>query len=122
MRDQPLDEIQIRDLLLRCVIGINDWERDIKQDVLINVTLYADLSAACASDHITDTIDYFTLCERISAHVEGSEHLLVEAMAEHLAGLCLEDPRVVRCRVSVEKPGALRFAQSVGVAIHRSRD
>ena len=117
----PEDFIHIRDLLLRGVIGINDWEREVRQDILINLTLTVDLSEAAASDDIEDTANYRTLTKRVIEHVESQEPFTVEKLASDLARLCLEDPMVQKARVKVEKPGALRFAQSVGVEIERVR-
>jgi dihydroneopterin aldolase/2-amino-4-hydroxy-6-hydroxymethyldihydropteridine diphosphokinase len=115
------DRIQIKDLLLRTIIGINDEERRNKQDVLINITLHADTRAAGASDDIADAVNYRTITKRIIRLVEGSQFFLVEKMAAEIAATCLEDPRVERATVRVEKPGALRFARSVGVEIERGR-
>jgi 2-amino-4-hydroxy-6-hydroxymethyldihydropteridine diphosphokinase len=115
------DRIQIKDLLLRTIIGINDEERRNKQDVLINITLHADTRAAGASDDIADAVNYRTITKRIIRSVEGSQFFLVEKMAAEIAAICLEDPRVERATVRVEKPGALRFARSVGVEIERTR-
>jgi dihydroneopterin aldolase/2-amino-4-hydroxy-6-hydroxymethyldihydropteridine diphosphokinase len=115
------DRIQIKDLLLRTIIGINDEERRNKQDVLINITLHADTRAAGASDDIADAVNYRTVTKRIIRLVEGSQFFLVEKMAAEIAAICLEDPRVERAMVRVEKPGALRFARSVGVEIERRR-
>lgn len=116
------DEIEIRDLLLRTIIGINEEERQNRQDVLINITLYADTRAAGKSDDIADAVNYRTITKRVIRLVEDSQFYLVEKMAAEIAAICLEDPRVERARVSVEKPGALRFARSVGVTIERERD
>jgi FolB domain-containing protein len=116
-----LDEIQIKDLLLRAIIGINDEERRSRQDVLINVTLWADLRPAGASDNIADAVNYRTITKRIIQLVEGSQYYLVEKLAAEIATICLDDLRVERARVSLEKPGALRFARSVGVVIERDR-
>ncbi|MBF0454134.1 MAG: dihydroneopterin aldolase [Magnetococcales bacterium] len=115
------DKIDIRDLQLRCVIGIQEWERKTLQDVLINLTLTTDLSAAGESDNIEDTVNYKTLCKQIITMTEGSSFFLVERLAEEIARLALGDERVESVRVSVEKPGALRFSRSVGVTIERSR-
>jgi len=120
MASQP-DRIRIEDLLLRCIIGVNDWEREQKQDVIINITLHTDTRAAGSSDRIEDTINYRSLTKEVIEHVEGSTYFLVEALAEAVAGICLSDRRVVRVDVSVDKPGALRFARSVGVTITRRR-
>ena len=115
------DRIQIRDRLLRTIIGINEEERRNRQDVLINITLYADTRAAGASDDIGDAVNYRTITKRVIKRVEESSVQLVEKMAAEIAAICLEDPRVETVDVRVEKPGALRFARSVGVEIHRTR-
>jgi dihydroneopterin aldolase/2-amino-4-hydroxy-6-hydroxymethyldihydropteridine diphosphokinase len=115
------DQIQIKDLLLRAILGINDEERRNQQDVLINITLHADTRAAGRSDDIADAVNYRTLTKRIIALVENSQFYLVEKMAAEIAALCLDDPRVEQADVRVEKPGALRFARSVGVEIQRTR-
>jgi len=115
------DQIQIRDLMLRTIIGINEEERRNRQDVLINIVLYADTRAAGASDEIEDAVNYRTITKRVIKRVEESEFYLVEKMAAEIAAICLQDPRVEAVDVRVEKPGALRFARSVGVEVHRTR-
>jgi dihydroneopterin aldolase/D-erythro-7,8-dihydroneopterin triphosphate epimerase len=115
------DQIQIKDLLLRTVIGINEEERRNRQDVLINITLFADTRAAGASDDIDDAVNYRTITKQVIAMVESSRFFLVEKMAAEIASICLDDARVERVKVCVEKPGALRFARSVGVEIERAR-
>jgi FolB domain-containing protein len=115
------DRIQIVDLLLRTIIGVNQEERRNRQDVLINITLYADTRAAGASDDIEDAVNYRTITKRVIKRVEESGFNLVERMAADVAAICLQDPRVEAVDVRVEKPGALRFARSVGVEIHRTR-
>ncbi len=114
-----LDRIHIEDLHLRCVIGIQAWERKVLQDVRINIVLFADIAPAGQSDDIDHTVNYKSLAKKIIAMTEASDYQLVEALAERIAQICLEDPRVARTRVKVEKPGALRFARSVGVSIER---
>jgi len=116
----PEDQIEIKDLLLRGILGINDWEREKPQDILLNLTLYADLRAAGVSDVIEDTVNYRTITKQVIEHVEGSARQTVEALAADVARICLSDPRVARVRVRIEKPGALRFARSVGVEIERT--
>ena len=116
-----MDKILIRDLVARCIIGISDDERREKQDVVINVVLSADLRVAGKSDRFEDAIDYRAIKKRIVAMVEGSSYHLVEALAEGIAEICLEDPRVEQAQVAVEKPTALRFARSVGVEVVRGR-
>jgi FolB domain-containing protein len=116
-----MDRILISDLLVRCIIGIRDDERVNKQDVLINLSLAADLRKAGESDRIGDSVDYAALKKRIVALAEGSQFFLVEALAERIAAICLENPAVSEAQVRVEKPTALRFARSVGVEITRAR-
>jgi len=116
-----LDRIVIRELGARCVIGINDWERKQTQELAIGVTLHADLSAACRSDDIVDTVDYKRLKQLILAFVEDSQFHLIERLAEGIAELCLRQPGVERVDVLVDKLGALRFARSVAVEITRER-
>lgn len=116
------DHILIRDLLLRGIIGINEWEREKEQDILINITLSGNLMPAGASDSIEDTINYRTITKQIIAHVEQAKRHTVEALAQDIAVICLQSEGVEAARVRVEKPGALRFAHSVGVEIERRRE
>ncbi|MBF0614724.1 MAG: dihydroneopterin aldolase [Magnetococcales bacterium] len=118
----PDDLIRISDLTVHCVIGIQEWERLTRQEVRITLTLTTDTRSAGTSDRIDDTIDYKALTKQIIAHAEHSTCLLVEALAEQIATLCLTHPRVEAVQVTVEKPGALRYARSVGVTIKRCRD
>jgi len=122
MDDRRLDCIHIRDLNVRCIIGVYDEERREKQDVTVNITLFADLRPAGLSDRIEDTVDYATIKKEIVAMVEASSFFLVERLAERVAEICLGDVRVERVRVCVEKPTALRFARTVGVEITRERE
>jgi len=116
-----MDRIEIKDLMVRTVIGVNAEERRDKQDVIINVTLWADLRKAGQSDRIEDTVNYRTINKIILAMTEKARFLLVEALADRIADICLTSPGVRRAEVSVEKPGALRFARSVGVVVTRER-
>ncbi len=116
-----MDSIIISDLLVRTIIGVNENERHEKQDVVINLALSADLSGAGKSDRLEDAIDYRDLKKKIVKMAENSHFYLVEALAEAVAALCLEHPAVQEVRVKIEKPGALRFARSVGVEITRGR-
>lgn len=116
-----MDQVIIKDLLVRGIIGVNDWEREKPQEILINVVLFADLNKASESDNIDDSVNYRTVSKRIQEHAETAERLTVEALAADLAEICLAEPGVMKVRVRVEKPGAVRFAKSVGVEIERSR-
>lgn len=116
----PTDQIQIHDLLLRCIVGINPEERVKKQDVIVNLTLFADMRQAGHSDDIEDAVNYKTLTKRVIDHVEQSEYFLVEKLAHSIAEIAVKEFGVERAIVSLEKPGALRFARSVGVVIDRT--
>ena len=118
---KKLDRIYIKDLFLRCIIGINPDERVKKQDVMINVVLFADLSKAGKTDSIEDTVNYKTVKNRVVELVESSQYFLLEKMAEEIACSCLAEPQVEAVRVLVEKPGALRFAKGVGIEIFREK-
>jgi FolB domain-containing protein len=113
------DQIHIKDLLLRGIIGINDWEREKKQDILINIVIFGDLSLAGQTDDLEHSINYRTITKEIIKHVENNKPYTVEALATQIAQICLQEKGVKRARVRVEKPGALRFARSVGVEIER---
>jgi FolB domain-containing protein len=114
-----MDRIVIRELLVRCVLGVDADERRELQDVLVSVTLHADLRKAGGSDRVEDTVDYRAIKKQLLAAVEGSRYHLVEALAERVAALCLADARVRRVDVVVDKPGSLRFARSAAVEISR---
>lgn len=117
-----MDKVIIKELLVRGIIGINDWERKRAQDILINITLFTDTHRAAETDNIVDCVNYSTMSKKIQAHAESAERLTVEALANDLAKICLEDKGVQKVIMRVEKPGAVRFARSVGVEIERSRD
>jgi D-erythro-7,8-dihydroneopterin triphosphate epimerase len=122
VESRSLDRIVIRDLLVRGIVGINPEERRDRQDVLVNVTIWADTRRAAASDDIADAVNYRTIAKAMIAAIESSQPCLVERLAADLAAICFaQDARVQAVEVSVEKPGALRFARSVGVVIYRER-
>lgn len=116
-----LDRVFIRNLRARGIIGVHDWERRAPQEIVINIELYADLREAGATDDLNHSVNYRTVAKRVLAHAERAARFTVEALAEDIARLCLEEPRVLRVRVRVEKPGAVRFSDSVGVEIERAR-
>ena len=117
-----MDKVIIKNLLARGIIGINDWERKRAHNILINLTLFTDTRRAAQTDNIADCVNYSTMSKKVLAHAETANRETVEALANDLAILCLEDPGVARVIVRVEKPGAVRFAESVGVEIERSRE
>jgi FolB domain-containing protein len=117
-----MDQVFITDLVARGIIGINDWEREKPQEILINIVLFGDLRKAGESDDIRDSINYRTVAKKVLEHAESARRLTVEALAADLARLCLDEPGVRKVRVRVEKPGAVRFAKSVGVEIERDHE
>lgn len=116
-----MDRILIKQLLVRCILGVSAEERREKQDVLISVALFTDLTKAGRSDRSEDTVDYRAVNKDILAAVDGSQYHLAEALAERVAETCLAHGAVQRVQVTVEKAGALRFARSVAVEIERGR-
>ena len=117
-----MDQVFIRDLVARGIIGINGWEREKPQEILINIVLLADLHRVGKSDNIQDSVNYRTVAKKVLAHAETIQRQTVEALAADIARLCLEEPSVQKVRVRVEKPGAVRFSSSVGVEIERAKD
>lgn len=117
-----MDQVFITDLMARGIIGVNGWEREKPQEILINIVLLADLHRAGISDNIQDSVNYKTVAKKVLAHAETAQRKTVEALAADVARLCLEEPGVQKVRVRVEKPGAVRFSSSVGVEIERAKD
>jgi len=116
------DKISIRDLSIRCIIGVNEDERTEKQDVVINVTLFTDTRKAGQTDALEDSVDYKKVKKNILSLVESSEFLLIEKLADEIAKVCLDDSKVQKVNVIVDKPGALRYTRSVAVEISRTRE
>ena len=117
-----MDRIYIRDLSLRCIIGVFPEERGKRQDVVINVMMETDFAQAAKTDELDDTVDYKVIKKKIIALVEKSEFNLIETMSNRIADICLEDLKVIRVSVTVDKPGALRFARSVAVETTKERN
>jgi FolB domain-containing protein len=116
-----MDQVLIKNLRCRGIIGINPDEREKTQEILVNIVLFADLHKAGESDDIADCVNYRTVAKKAQAHAESAARFTVEALAADLAKLCLAEAGVLKVRVRVEKPGAVRFAESVGVEIERER-
>jgi len=115
------DRIEIKNLLLRGIIGIKPEEREKRQDILINMTLEVDLRPAALSDAIEDAVNYRSVTKEVVRMVETSNFHTVECLATEIARLVVEKHAVSAVTVSLEKPGALRFAESVGVTMTRTR-
>lgn len=114
-----MDIIFLHDLKVDTVIGIWDWERRIRQTVLIDVDMAADIRKAAASDRVEDTLNYKAVAKRIQQFVADSEFQLVETLAERIAGIVTDEFDVPWVRVRVAKPGAIRGAKDVGILIER---
>ena len=118
-----MDKIFVKDLLVRGIIGINPEERVKQQDIVINIILFADVRRAAQTDDIGHAVNYKSITKRVIEHVESSSDYLVEKLVSDIAQIILtEFEGVERVQVRVEKPGAVRFAQSVGIEIERSRE
>ncbi len=116
------DKIYIRDLSVRCIIGVNEDERIEKQDVIINVIMYTDTGKAGKTDLLEDSIDYKMVKKDLINLVENSSFLLLEKLTEEIAKLCLSFSKVAKVGVTVDKPGALRYTRSVAVEIVRTKE
>lgn len=114
-----MDQILIKDLLVRGIIGINDHERTQPQDILINITIFTDIREAGKSDQISLSVDYRTVAKKCLDLAANANRLTVEAFATDIANMVLQQPNAKAVRVRVEKPGAVRFSRSVGVEIER---
>lgn len=118
-RRTRMDIIFLRGLHIETLIGIYDWEREIKQTIILDAEMAADVRKAAASDHIADTLDYKAVSKRIINFVENSEFYLVETLAERLAGLLIEEFAIPWLRLTLNKKGAIRGASDVGIIIER---
>jgi dihydroneopterin aldolase len=117
------DRVFVQGLELYCVIGLQAWERQVMQKVRIDLVMTTDCRAAAASDDPALALDYRAVSKRVQQLVEGTSFQLVEALAEKIAAAVLaEFPRAASVSVRVGKPGAVRFAEVVGVEIERSRE
>jgi FolB domain-containing protein len=116
-----LAKLHITDLLLRTVIGDNQWERDVRQDVIINITFEFDPSKAIASDALEDTVNYKSMKKKIIAEVESSSYRLLEKLTARVLVIVMEDNRVLSAIVRVDKPQALRYAKSVSIEMSERR-
>ena len=116
-----MDKIFIHALKSEAIIGIFDWERQVKQTVYVDLEMAIDVRKAAASDAIEDTLNYKRVAKRLVAFIEGSSFHLVETLAERIALLVLEEFGVESVRVVLSKPGALRSSRDVGVALERDR-
>jgi len=116
-----MDIIFLNDLRVDTVIGIYDWERRVKQTVIFDFEMGADIRKAAASDRIEDTLNYKAVAKRVIEFVGNSEFQLVETLAERVAQLILDEFAVPWLRLKLNKVGAVRYARDVGIIIERGR-
>ncbi len=116
-----MDIIYLRDLRIDAVIGIYDWERRMKQTIILDLEMAADISQAANSDNIEDTLNYKSVAKRIIRFVEQSEFELVETLAERITEIILTEFNVPWCRLTLNKKGAVRYVRDVGVIIERGK-
>jgi dihydroneopterin aldolase len=117
-----MDKIFIHALKTEAIIGIFDWERQVKQTVIVDIEISADIAKAALSDSINDTLNYKRIAKRVLAFVEESKFHLVETLAERIAMLLLEDFGIDWVSISLSKPGAIRSSRDVGVMLERDRN
>ncbi|TNF32774.1 MAG: dihydroneopterin aldolase [Gammaproteobacteria bacterium] len=114
-----MDIVYIRDLKVNTIIGIYDWEREVRQTVSLDLEMATDIRRAGLSDHIDDTLNYKAVAKRLIGFIEASEFQLVETLAERIAIIVREEFGVPWLRLRLSKPGAVRGARDVGVVIER---
>ena len=121
MSDVSADRIFLHGLTTECIIGFIDWERRVKQTVVLDIELPADCRRAAIRDEVADTLDYKQVAKRVLTFIEASEFKLVETLAHRVALLILEEFAVAWVRIALNKPGAIRNSHDVGVVIERTR-
>ena len=114
-----MDIVYIRDLKVNTIIGIYDWEREVRQTVSLDLEMAFDISEAARTDNIDHTLNYKAVAKRLISFIEGSEFLLVETMAEQSAAIVRDEFGVSWLRLRLSKPGAVRGSRDVGVIIER---
>jgi 7,8-dihydroneopterin aldolase/epimerase/oxygenase len=114
-----MDIVYIRDLRIETIIGIYDWEREVKQTVSLDLEMATDIRAAASSDDIAHALNYKAVSKRLIAYVENRHAQLVESLAEEIAALVLKEFPVPWLRLRLSKPGAVRGARDVGLIIER---
>jgi len=114
-----MDKIFLHELKVETIIGIWEWERKIRQTVIIDLEMSADIAKAAATDDVADTLNYKSVAKRVQGFVADSSFQLVETLAEKIAGIIRDEFDVAWVRVTVHKPGAIRGSRDVGIDIER---
>lgn len=115
------DVIFLRGLTVECLIGFIDWERQVRQRLVLDLELPVDCARAAASDEVADTVDYKKVAKRVLAWVGESQFQLVETLAHRLALLLIAEFDLPWVRLSINKPGAIRHSRDVGIRLERRR-
>lgn len=118
--NEHADRIFLHALTTEAIIGIYDWERRVRQTVVLDIEIPCDVRRAAAADSIDATLNYKKLAKRILEFVQQSEYHLVETLAEHTALMLLEEFKLEWVRLTLNKPGAIRGSRDVGVSIERT--
>jgi 7,8-dihydroneopterin aldolase/epimerase/oxygenase len=117
-----MDKIFLSSLAVECIVGIWEWERRVKQTVILDIEMATDIRKAAASDHIDDTIDYKAVSKRLQSFVGESQFQLVETLTDRIAQLIVTEFGVTWVKVRLNKKGAIRGARDVGIVIERRRE
>jgi len=115
-----MDKVIIQGLKVRGILGIHEWERVTPREIVINATIFTDTHPAAQSDDIADCVNYSDMAKKLRAHAEHAARMTIEALANDLAEICLQDPKVLKAIVRVDKPGAVPEAESVGLEVERA--
>ena len=114
-----MDKIFLSGLAIECVVGVWEWERQVKQTVVLDIEMAADIRKAAKSDHLDDTIDYKKVSKRLQSFVAESQFQLVETLTERIAEIIVKEFHVPWVKVKLNKQGALRGSKDVGIIIER---
>ncbi len=114
-----MDKIFLNSLAIDCIVGIWEWERKVRQRVVIDLEMATDIRVAAASDRIEDTIDYKKVSKRLQTFVGESQFHLVETLTEKIAEIIVTEFKVSWVKVRLNKQGALRGSRDVGILIER---
>jgi FolB domain-containing protein len=120
-REKVMDKVFIQNLRVRGILGIHDWERVTPREIIINATIFTNTYAAAKSDDISDCVNYSDMAQKLRVHAESTARMTVEALANDLAEICLQEPGVEKAILRVDKPGAVPEADSVAVEVERSK-
>ena len=116
-----MDIIFLKELRVETIIGVFEWERRVRQTILIDIEMVADIAKAAKRDNLSDTIDYKAISKRIKEFAENSSFNLIETLAQKIADILLDEFNIKQTKVIVSKPRAIRGSKTVGVSIERSK-